>query len=61
MASVLRRCNIDGVYKVRLAVWQALSEKGVQCAEPVAHPASGEEHREAKTLWGVAGSYHRGI
>ena len=29
----------DGVYKVRLTAWQALSEKGVQCTEPVARPA----------------------
>ncbi|WP_084934925.1 hypothetical protein [Pantoea rwandensis] len=29
----------DGVYKVRLAAWKVLSEKGVQCAEPVARPA----------------------
>jgi len=29
----------DGVYKVRLTAWRALSEKGVQCAEPVVRPA----------------------
>jgi hypothetical protein len=28
----------DVVYKVRLAAWQVLNEKGVPCSEPVARP-----------------------
>ncbi|MGK3130820.1 hypothetical protein ACCW76_16620 [Pantoea sp. C8B4] len=30
--------NHDVVYKVRLAAWRALNERGVQCTEPVARP-----------------------
>ncbi|ORM57821.1 hypothetical protein HA45_26670 [Pantoea rodasii] len=30
--------NHDVVYKVRLAAWQVLNEKDVQCTEPVTRP-----------------------
>jgi len=30
--------NHDVVYKVRLAAWQVLNEKGVPCTEPVTRP-----------------------